>query len=111
MSKIVHWYDIKPWKGPDEDYRIAEDLPAGTKVLTACMRDGRPVLYVEKVSGKGNPALAMYQNQVDAFYVMTGEEFQEVLKPGDPFHYVSTIQIDRPSGLYFYHVYARVLGL
>ncbi|UTU07971.1 hypothetical protein CcrC1_gp285 [Caulobacter phage C1] len=111
MSKIVHWYGIKPWTGPEADYRIADNLPAGTKVLTACMREGRPVLYVEKVVGKGNPAQAMYQNQVDAFFVETGKEFLEVLTPGDPFKYVATIQIERPSGLYFYHVYARVLGL
>ncbi|AXQ69876.1 hypothetical protein HOU03_gp392 [Caulobacter phage CcrSC] len=110
MSRIVHWYAIKPWTGPDADYQIAEDLAAGTKVLTACMRDGKPTLYVEKVTGKGRP-LEMFKNRVDAFYVMTGEEFEEVLAPGDPFRYVATLQIDRPSGLYFYHVYARVLGL
>ncbi|AXQ69316.1 hypothetical protein HOU02_gp409 [Caulobacter phage CcrBL9] len=68
------------------------------------------MIYVEKVTAKGRTS-DMFKNRIDAFYVETGKEFEEVLPPGEPFRYVDTIQIDRPSGLYFYHVYARVLGL
>ena len=69
-------------------------------------------LYVAKPNGPSAHA-SLKCARLEAFDVETVESFQDCTfdekgRP-QPFTYVGSVKIDRPSGLYFYHVYAAIV--
>lgn len=106
MARVIHHYLVPEW-ADGADYEVADAVPSNSKIIAAMDRAGKVVLYVEKTVTETAPA---YQSKIEAFYVLTGEEFDQKGLYHD-FDYVETVRIDRPSGFYFYHVYARIVPL
>lgn len=110
MSRVVHHYSV-PLAHPEAErgaYIVAKDLPAGTKVLTAMMREGKVAIYVSKPICEDGKC--SYYSSLECFYVATGQEYDDKLIFGAvgemPTRYVGTVT--NPANGEFFHVFARI---
>lgn len=65
MTRVVHHY-------PVTDTPVQHMVPGGSKIVSALMRQGQPVVYVEKIPGEETTAKEVPMMVV---FVGTGQQF------------------------------------
>ncbi len=87
---VVHHYPAGNQFKP-----TVEAVPPGTRILSAAMNGGSPVVYVEKdIYATGS------MQYLHAVYIGTGHTFE----PGD-LEFIGTVQ----DGPFFWHVYGKIV--